>query len=96
MLDDDVRTAWISLERNMHVILRAMLHACPGSVPEFFQFWAFPRMFGYEWKYKSLKRTAKAALQSQDAFVPLMAATSLLLLLLGQRESEVEGFNWHQ
>ncbi|RDB18833.1 hypothetical protein Hypma_014529 [Hypsizygus marmoreus] len=92
-LDRDVITDWVTLERNLRAILSAMHHRC-GSLPPLFQFWAFPKRYGYENCYRSQRVARAIAIRSRDAFVPLMAALSFFYLVLVDREVKVEGFAW--
>lgn len=96
ILDEGLKTEWISLERNLRAIAFAMIEICTVPLPKFFNFWAFPKRFGYEQKYSSSEIVQNVAIRSRDAFVPLIAALTLLLLILNEREVKVQGFSWRE
>lgn len=87
-------TEWISLERNLKAILHAMADICTVPLPKYFEFWPFPQRYGYQTFHPSKEIIRTVAVRSRDAFLPLMAAITLFLIILNDRESKVPGFTW--
>lgn len=94
VLEPNLVTRWVSLERNLRAMLYAMLELCGGALPRLFQFWAFPKRCGYESQYSCCRHAQIIAIRSRDAFVPLIAAVTLMLLLLRERELLIKDFRW--
>jgi hypothetical protein len=93
-LDPRLVTEWVTLERNLRAVAYAMLDVYRGSLPRFFEFWPFPKRYGYELQYSCRLHVKIIAIRSRNAFVPLMAAVSLMFLLLRDQESILNGFQW--
>ena len=81
-LDPKLITEWVSLERNLCTMVYAMLKLCGGALPRLFQFWPFPKHYRYELFYSHCHHVQIIAMQSWDAFIPLIAAVTLMFLLL--------------
>jgi hypothetical protein len=96
VLDHGLRIQWISLKRNLRAIAFAMADLCTVPLPKFFDFWAFPKRFGYEVVHPSSHAVAVAAMHSRNAFLPLMATVTFLLIILNDREVTVQGFRWRE
>ena len=93
-MDPKLVIEWVALERNLRAVAYAMLDLCGGILPRFFRFRPFPKRYGYELQYSCPRHAKIIATRSRDAFVPLMAAVTLMFLLLRDRESIVDGFQW--
>ncbi|KAG6818734.1 hypothetical protein H0H93_002305 [Arthromyces matolae] len=92
-LDIDLKTELVTLERNLHAVLHAMLERT-GPITSSFQLWAFPARFGYLKTYRTKGAVKVVASRSRDAFVLLMAAVSLALGILRHREEL--GLEWRE
>ncbi|KAK0215826.1 hypothetical protein IW262DRAFT_1465528 [Armillaria fumosa] len=93
-LADDTMTYWVSLERNLRMLLSAMLNLSTAPLPKYFRLWSFPKRFGYEVSFKTRRGARRAIMRSRDAFVPLLAALSFMIVLMEWQEDTVEGFHW--
>ena len=95
-LDKEVMHDWDRLERNLRALVSAMLHFSTARLPQMFQFWLYPMRYGYKWVCKSYHHARYICLCSRDAFVPLMASVSFMLLLMRSQESISPNFNWRE
>lgn len=93
-LDGRLKEDWASLEQNLKAIVFAMVDLYTVPLPKFFQFWPFPKRYGYQLDHPSEEHAQRVAINSRNAFVPLMAAVTLFLLILNDRELSVPGFTW--
>ncbi|TFK35398.1 hypothetical protein BDQ12DRAFT_668695 [Crucibulum laeve] len=92
-LEQSLKTELISLEQNLHALLHAIYDLIPLVTKEF-QFWPFPKQFGYERLYTSERAVHITSCHSQDAFVPLMATITLGILVLNDREETFPDVTW--
>ena len=91
-----VLTEWVSLERNMRALLSALLDCSSAVLPKYFRLWSFPKQYGYQLHYRSQRHARVIASRSRDSFIPLMAALSFMLVLMGwQEQLKGDGFDWH-
>lgn len=93
-LDGRLKEDWASLEQNLKAIVFAMVDLYTVPLPKFFQFWPFPKRYGYQLDHPSEEHAQRVAINSRNAFVPLMAAITLFLLILNDQELSVPGFTW--
>jgi hypothetical protein len=94
-LDREVVDHWDALERNLRAILFAMLHCSMTPRPKLFQFWGFPRQYGYIQCYHRRQIAESVASRSRDAFAPLLAAILFLFLCL-ENEARHSSTNWRE
>lgn len=93
-LEDRVVVEWDALERILRVLLSSMHHIIGPVFPKMFRYWSFPMRYGYKLSYNSFGAARFIALRSRDAFVPLMASLSLMLILMRWKESVSPNFVW--
>ena len=95
-LIEEVKEDWDRLERNLRALLSAMNNISTLGLPRKFRFWSYPMRYGYKWTYDSWRRARYICLRSRDAFVPLMASITFMLLLMRFQESVYEKFDWRR
>jgi len=95
-LDCAVVRDWDTLERNLRALLSSMLFFSTSPLPRLFQPWYYPMKYGYKLSYGTYRQARFIALRSRDAFVPLMASISFMLILMEAQEKVSPNFNWHE
>jgi hypothetical protein len=90
----EVVQEWRTLERNMHHLFVAMIDVSNAPLPRFFRYWALPKRYGYELHYRSRRDAQIIASRSRDSFIPLMAALTLMLLIMDDLTTRKENFKW--
>jgi hypothetical protein len=85
---------WVALERNMRVLVYAMLECSSAPLPRNFRFWSFPGRYGYELRYRCHKHAKIIASRSRDAFIPLVAALSFALMVMDWQTEQLGEFDW--
>jgi hypothetical protein len=93
-LELEVIREWEALERILRALLSAMMTICDVPLTRFFRLWSFPKQYGYELAYRTYGQARFIALRSRDAFVPLMASISFMLIVLEFQEKQSQVFNW--
>ena len=93
-LDGTVIRDWDTLERNLRALLSSMLFFSTMPLPRLFQLWYYPMKYGYKLSYQTYRQARFIALRSRDAFIPLMASLSFMLILMEAQEKLSPNFNW--
>ncbi|KAJ6626150.1 hypothetical protein B0H10DRAFT_1999218, partial [Mycena sp. CBHHK59/15] len=75
---------WTVLERTLRSILQAMYDCSPGAVSDVMVPFAYPRRFGYHLMWHSRRTAVVIAMRSRNAFLPLMATLTMMMLVLSR------------
>jgi hypothetical protein len=95
-LDPAVVEEWVALERNMRTLLIAMMDVSTAPLPSHFRYWALPRQYGYELRYRRHRDARIIASRSRDSFIPLMAALTLMLRIMDDLWQHIPDFCWRE
>ena len=77
----------------MQVLVSALMRS-EDLFPLDFSFFPLPTTFGYLRSHRNAHAARKCALNSRNAFVPLMAMVSYLIALWGKQSSQVDDPAW--
>ncbi|KAG6836765.1 hypothetical protein H0H93_003684 [Arthromyces matolae] len=96
ILTRDTINMWEDLEGSLFGVVRAMGDICYHHLPKSFRYWAKPRQYGYTKAYRTKQIAQEVALDSRDAFVPLIATASLFFTMMDKFAHPPPGSTWRE
>ncbi|KAJ6602948.1 hypothetical protein B0H10DRAFT_2230052 [Mycena sp. CBHHK59/15] len=89
-LNPCLRQEWSQLEWALRSVLRAMAHVHPGAVQEGLILHGWPTQYGYHISRRNRQAALVVSMRARDAFLPLMAAITMMFLALQERLGKSE------